>query len=119
MKDLFVPYELAVKLKEKGFEKPVLAFYDVDDATFSKPFTELENYNDSGSLVSAPLWQQVIDWLREDKGLNVFADCTHSGWYWGIEKTNGTSVLCQNIFEDQTDYYTALHSGIEKSLDLI
>lgn len=70
MKHLFVPYEIALKLKEKGFDEPCLSWYYQE----SKELCEVTSYLYEGSknsennidrvpFVTAPLYQQVIDWL--------------------------------------------------------
>jgi len=70
MKDLFVPYEIAVKLKEKGFDKPCLKvwskkFQSDKECKLSNDFC-IHNWNEySGSTYSAPLWQQAISWINK------------------------------------------------------
>lgn len=65
MKNQFIPYELAVKLKELGFDEVCLAFYDG-----TKAFTYSPNNNKIYAVkILAPLWQQAFDWFRE-KGLH-------------------------------------------------
>lgn len=57
MKGEFVPYELAVKLKELGFNKPCFKFYNSDEHYSS----DVENISEW--YVNAPLWQQTIKFL--------------------------------------------------------
>lgn len=81
MEKEFVPYELALKLKELGFNEPCLAYYykhgnskkeklfyypsqdeyDIDD----HPYLELNSKTNN----DAPLWQQAFDWFREEEEL--------------------------------------------------
>jgi hypothetical protein len=56
MEKEFVPYELAVKLKELGFDEPCLKSYGDDG---------LLNQNDHSLYLSAPLYQQAFRWFRE------------------------------------------------------
>jgi len=58
MKEQFVTYEIALKLKELGFsqEPPRLGGYDKEG--------KLHYRNISRNDITAPLWQQVIDWFR-------------------------------------------------------
>lgn len=67
----FVPFDLAVKLKEKGFscEYP-FAIYDEDGEFFTlyssdKYYFEIENFDDRDFI--APTISQVLKWLREEK----------------------------------------------------
>ena len=92
MKEQFVTYEIALALEELGFNKPCLASYYTDDErNYAKdgtydcrqkisssidfdPFKEeFDNFyinSNETYYVSAPLWQQVIDWC-DSKGLLV------------------------------------------------
>ena len=76
MKHLFVDYELAVKLKEKGFDEPCLAgFLIADDGQFSiygidtnhESLSEIEEEN----WLNAPLYQQVVDWLLDNHEIDI------------------------------------------------
>lgn len=61
MEKEFVPYELAVKLKELGFDKDCLGVYYNKDGNV--------RFNLGTEKGDAPLWQQAFDWFR-DKGLH-------------------------------------------------
>jgi len=66
----FVPYELALKLNELGFDEPCLGWY------VSKEFgleigTVIKDDLIYGSIV-APLWQQAFDWFRKQHNLHSF-----------------------------------------------
>lgn len=66
MKNQFIPYELAVKLKELGFDEVCLAFYDG-----TKAFTYSPNNSSIYAIKTlAPLWQQAFDWFREEHDLH-------------------------------------------------
>lgn len=70
MKEQFVTYEIALKLKELGFDKKCFGYFGIQNEV------EIEiSYNSNPNLIrrnfiSAPLWQQVIDWC-DSKGLLV------------------------------------------------
>lgn len=69
MKHLFVPYEIALKLKELGFDETCLAIYHRNgDISFSKTIAHNEYY---GQECMAPLYQQVVDWLRDTHQLQI------------------------------------------------
>ena len=61
MEKEFVPYELAVKLKELGFDEPCIATHG---------YLELYINTDDGHL-KAPLYQQVFRWFREKYKLHT------------------------------------------------
>jgi hypothetical protein len=68
MKKQFVTYEIALKLKELDFDEPCMAVYLGKEGFYFRP--ELNGnknsyFKDKSKSVSLPLWQQVIDWVRE------------------------------------------------------
>lgn len=122
MKHLFVPYEIAVILKEKGFEPDfIMACFD----TLNK--NELQITTNAHILdnkykeryITAPLYQQVTDWLREKHKIDIciepWKDATGKG---GREiKIYSHHRLIQSI--STPDYYQALTKAIEEALKLI
>ena len=88
-----VPFELAKKLKEKGFKEKCLAYYDIDDnvgllynTQYSDEYSPcqytdlLQSHNtdtivaqpdDSENCCDAPTISQVLKWLREEKKIFV------------------------------------------------
>lgn len=71
IKNQFVSYDIAIMLKQFGFSEPCLGFYyeDLVDEPFKKQFelSPPSNHNDLNhkvGYISAPLYQQVIDFLR-------------------------------------------------------
>jgi len=76
MKDQYVPYNVAKRLKDLGFEEPCIFAYDEVPmaCTMSESPFEPLNYNSpsGGGYVSAPLWQQVTAWLRDKKQINIY-----------------------------------------------
>ncbi len=71
MKNLFAPYELGKLAKEKGFNDPCIAFYNVDTkipVLASAYKTYDERYPNQ---VLAPTHQQILDWLRDKHKVDV------------------------------------------------
>lgn len=67
MKHLFVPYEIALLAKEKGFDEPCLAIYENKELhtwRVADTLVQQKDLANSDSIV-APLYQQLIDWFRE------------------------------------------------------
>ncbi len=63
----FLPYELALELKELGFQEECVGLYDVQKRLFNRgtyKFVEKE------TNVLAPLYQQAFRWFREKYGYN-------------------------------------------------
>lgn len=77
MKNLFVPYNIAKKLNDLGFDEQCICGYDRNGKLRSKL---AHNTNGEAKFgwdkfdehVPAPLWQQVTSWLRNKKKINVF-----------------------------------------------
>lgn len=75
----FVTFEIAKKLKEKGFNILSYFYYRTDDkflhnAVVGKPLVYCDKIDDE--VVIAPTISQVFKWLREEKKLYV--DVTYS-----------------------------------------
>jgi hypothetical protein len=79
MKKSFVPFGIANKLKEKKFDEPCVCFYKDDEIL--KAVDQHWGCSISGickhhgykidDLVLAPIYQQVIDWLREKHNIHI------------------------------------------------
>lgn len=134
MKHLFVPYELALKLKEKGFDEPCFKYWYAETQTDTPYLTytvydeELYEQSFNGKFegdeiqVSAPLYQQVIDWFREKHDLHIFLI--------GSMSRNKNEFCCEIVtvkkqtylFTDKayssSPYYEALTKAIEEALKL-
>src|SRR5688572_291699 len=106
MKHLFVPYEIALKLKEKGFDEPCLGYYRplktwMKDSTRCGPnwrnkenthyfmyvanafgdrdknFSNVFDESKGGyHNIATPLYQQVTDWLLEKHHINIHHSLT-------------------------------------------
>ena len=85
MKKEFVPYELALKLKEIGFDEEGFGMYNENGEVLPfKPYT---------SESKAILFQQAFRWFREKHGLQhditLTADKELTGFYVLIHKLDG------------------------------
>ena len=120
MRKLFVPYELAVKLKEKGFDEMSLAkYYLQDEEVFlmigDKEIEEAENGGDGIAFeCNAPLFQQVVDWFREKHGIDFSSLKLKDGYTVVVVDKTETGWRSKSL-----PYYEALTKAIEESLRLI
>lgn len=85
MEKEFVPFKLAVKLKELGFDEPCFYYFNSSENNQLWQDTEGGYYRNStisvsnllwgetfdNGNVSAPLWQQVLYWLREVHKIDI------------------------------------------------
>ena len=62
MKEQFIPYELAIELRNLGFDDYIFAFYWTDTKQL---ILDSPNYlgKHNGVHLQAPLWQQAFDWF--------------------------------------------------------
>lgn len=114
METQFVPYELAVKLKELGFNEKCFSVYD----TMGFHQDEREMNILLLDYIKAPLWQQAFDWFRVYHGLDGYIRCTRDiGACFRIsyinDKTNGRTFSC---FKDT--YEQARYACLEKLIEL-
>lgn len=130
MKEQFVTYKIALKLKELGFNKGCFGAYQLTFEEESEPFKIVEiiplkwydnnNHRLDGALIcTAPLWQQAIDWLREKHLLNisirVMVDSRYNGWSVEIRRDRKYigEGLCYQTYERAREH------AILKALELI
>ena len=65
MEKEFVPYTLALALKELGFDEPCFGFYDDISKDFYQSYTHTLSNNNIKNITKAPLYQQAFRWFRE------------------------------------------------------
>lgn len=63
MENMFIPFELAEKLKDRGFTDKTLKYYN--------PEHKLVDDQSEGSI-AAPSFQEVNDWLRELYFIHIY-----------------------------------------------
>ena len=75
MKKYFLPYDLSVKLKDKGFNVPFYFYYRTDDESKSLHHANVTNplvYSKVDSeVVIAPSFQQIFEWLRSEMNIDI------------------------------------------------
>lgn len=142
--ELFVPYELALKLKEKGFDLECFGHYEYKSKQFiinfnNKPLNKEESKRPSlytishknSALpqwaISAPTYFQIIDWYRIEHNLvlDVFQEFNGVDAYTGFWEVDVSELkdykqphklVIEEVFED---YYEALNKAIEEALKII
>jgi hypothetical protein len=69
----FIPYELALELKQLGFNEPCFTYYKNDQPSGVLELvknSEIENVNNEpDDFISAPTYSQAFRWFREKYGL--------------------------------------------------
>jgi hypothetical protein len=88
MKKEFVPYQLALELKQLGFNEPCLASY----YHAGKKLDIAEYVRHGEYTVLAPLYQQAFEWFRF-KGLEIKVEKESEGLYFGFYFTGVAWML--------------------------
>ena len=126
----FVTYEIALKLKELGFNEECLGYYHVNEGyTKGYAFCYSENSSNSDYSILAPLWQQVIDWFREKYKLLIDSpklDEWNAGkWSVKLESLDKKIILEEHvgqpywrIYRGFDSYEKAREQAILKAIEL-
>jgi hypothetical protein len=132
MEELFVPYKIAVLLKEKGFDQEGLGFcyfYHRNSAKYNLHHAEtLDNDHncqqyDMQNFVIAPLYQEAVDWLRNKHNIHLWVNSPrkdpsegkvydHYEFEWNI--VSGHPY--EEVNTKYESYYEALLSGLELAI---
>ena len=134
----FVTFELAKKLKEKGFKEECLSYYTTEYTLYNNVITLtddkylcvsdidyeefLVSHNSikytNGNYVDAPTIEQVLEWLRKEK--NLYIAIRTWGGTWGydvIGLIDGQGLHWVAYHEDIKSYEDAALAGIEYAID--
>lgn len=128
MKEQFVTYDIALKLKELGFDGQCFAFYFDGEFRILHQFNNLDinsrsnsehhKLNSTMNLYAAPLWQQAIDWLREKHDLIVYVSSYQKDKHLFGVFTYGDEELTE-LGEWIVSYKEAREQAILKTIELI
>jgi hypothetical protein len=127
MKDLFLPYELAVIAKEKNYKGECVAFYNemhdqikVGTILFPADSGHWDNWNKETHLVSAPLYQQIVDWFRIKKAISVEISWNeHMKMWQGVIQDFRDPTNTYDDYGTSEDYYTTYNAVITEAFKLI
>lgn len=117
----FVTFNLAKKLKEKGFDYPCIGHYFNNQlyiAHYQNAF-----HSDKNETFDAPTISQVLKWLRKEKSIHVELILWTNGWYyevWCFEYNENDKEYDTKIEEQSMDYSSyelAAMAGIEYVFD--
>lgn len=114
MKHLFIPYELALLAKEKGFDEEVLRWWNKNKSITNSAGSE------GYERLKAPLYQQIIDWFRDKHKIVIQATYVGSTEYFDkfIPDIYALEIE-ENDDETTYNYYGALNNAIEEAFKLI
>ncbi len=147
MKEQFVTYDIAKKLKDKKFTEECMGYYDYaktaqhnEQDGYSGPFGWRKgecNFNKeyfyNGCLkdisnenwenVAAPLWQQVIEWFREKHQIFIEVEkitFNNDCYLAKVRKFNKNNKLVRaSNYDDYKTHYKTMEMAVKKALTLI
>lgn len=118
---LFADYDLSVRMKKLGFKER--CWFAFDNCSTPMRCTDLRtdeqqiegvNYN-SSTYTSQPLYQQIVDWLREEHNTWISVECgSEYIQVWKIVKTGHLPKTGEAV-----DYYQSLKEAINEALNLV
>lgn len=65
MKNEFVPYNIALAMKELGFDERCLGYYYNYKGDWRLEYEDSYDYGEYEAIIYAPLYQQAFRWFRE------------------------------------------------------
>jgi hypothetical protein len=128
MEKEFVSYEVALKLKELGFDEPCLTYYyELTSNLRTHLAIDVRNawtYSGNKKLgfTLAPLYQQAFKWIREKHNIDISINTIYSKYNENtIKQYSGfidTKTMYTNVgFYD--NYEEAQLAGLQKMIEII
>jgi len=110
---LFVKYSVAFIAKEKGFKDRCLAFWNNGQLIISDNLPD-DFQSNWKTCFAAPIYQQIIDWFREEHGISIYSNPVRMQESWKFTVEKNTSL----VFFKGT-YYEALDKAIQEAFNFI
>jgi hypothetical protein len=119
MEKEFVSYEIAVSLKELGFDEECFSFFEDVDVLYNSEGTY--KYNDNvweESEVIAPLKQQVFRWFREKYDLTGLIHIGSQEFSYSVNKDGHRITPLKDYLNYNGTYEEAENECINKLIEL-
>jgi hypothetical protein len=110
MEKEFVPYALALRMKQLGFDEPCFGHYSNGELVHSSH----TNNNMQRFRYAAPLYQQAFRWFREKYQLCNFINFSGDGFCSGWEDLGNN----EHGFENFTTYEEAEFACLKKLIEI-
>jgi len=125
----FVPWQLAKMLKDANFDLPCLAWYENRTGQFNMLGQEsMDDHPEyihttffTPEITQAPLWSQVIRWLKMEHRLHLSTMQSANGWIFTLDDI-GNKISEDGIRTSDEDFkteYSALVAGLLTALRTI
>jgi hypothetical protein len=130
MEKEFVSYEIALKLKELGFNEPCFTYYyEFNSNLRTHLVVDINNAwtysgNTNFGFTLAPLYQQVFKWFREEKLIDLIVSRYQSrddgDTYYYYQITNDYGIEETRHFKEGFfTYEEAELAGLQKMIEII
>jgi hypothetical protein len=112
MEKEFVSYEVALKLKEFGFNEPCFTYYyELNSNLRTHLVVDINNAwtysgNTNFGFTLAPLYQQVFKWLRNKYGIDFSINTTYSRYNENTSKKYSGVIDNKTVFINVGFYET-------------
>ncbi len=117
MKNEFIPYEIALAMKELGFNEKCLACYD--EGVFGLTVMSLKEYYTNSKEdtwnCAAPLYQQAFRWFREEHDLHPTIIRDGKVYCLYTEKF----IMSRHLVEEYATYEEAELACLKKLIEII
>lgn len=127
MKHLFVPDELSLLAKNKGFNEKCLAIFDNEGFRLTREPLRNSELEGNHWRFTYPLYQQLIDWFRNVHSINIEIVFNDFGggttkedrtWYYYMSSMSARHGKGEHG-KEMLPYYEALNKAIEEALKLL
>ena len=120
MKKEFIGYTEALALKELGFDKPCLMYWNDFGKTSINRFQLLNKIDEwCQDYIEAPLYQQAFRWFREKYRLDGKPEYFLNGWYCFIINDMKGKDTSRRLFTEFPSYEEAELECLAKLIDIV
>jgi hypothetical protein len=122
MEKEFVPYELALALKELGFDEPCWAWWHIEDCDtrfcYSEQRSPIINSRET-EIVGLPTFSQAFRWFREKYGLSGLIEIGTQEFSYQVFNYVGNSQLGTEPLKYNGTYEEAEQACLDKLIEII
>jgi hypothetical protein len=119
----FVPYELAVKLEELGFDEQWFGYYLCKNSAFGVRLEITTNWIDllpyDSSSCKAPTFSQAFRWFREKHEVVGIVKFGTNEFTFNIYNSDGIGLLTKESLAFNGTYEEAERACLEKLIEIV
>ena len=115
MEKEFVSYEIALELKQLGFDESCIGKFYYNQLEIGGIWTNNDFKEDPDIFISAPLYQQVFRWFREKYGVHASPEKFDEKTWW-VEWGYWNSSICETYEEAEHEWLLKLIETVKESI---